>query len=52
MKNPYQGIFSVRRKKRQSKKVETVTLHSKYEMMELARVLEGQFPITINVEFE
>ena len=53
VRNPYQGIFSVRRKnKRQEKKIETITLNSKYEMMELARVLEPQFPIKINLEFE
>ena len=53
MKNPYQGIFSPRKKQRKSRpKKEQLIVTSKEDLIELAQLLERQYPITLNLEFK
>jgi len=53
MKNPYQGILSPRRKqKKRQKKKEQLIVTSKEDLIELAQLLEGQYPLVLNLEFE
>ena len=53
MRNPYQGILSPRKKKRKAQpKREQLIITSKEDLIELAQLLEGQYPITLNLEFK